>query len=69
MDTQKIEQLSIPIHAIHFDYSVLMQTTRFSFQTCLYSIYSIYLLKLYDKSIITLLTNDLTNIRGEISKI
>ena len=22
MDTQKIEQLSIPIHAIHFDYSV-----------------------------------------------
>ena len=40
--------------------------TSNSFQTCLYYI---YLLKLYDKSIIILLTNDLTNICANISKI
>ena len=42
------------------------QPTSNSFKTCLYSI---YLLKLYDKSITILLTNDLTNICSEISKI
>ena len=42
------------------------QSTSNSFQTCLYCI---YLLKLYDKSIIILLTNDLTNICSKISKI
>ena len=42
------------------------QSTSNSFQTCLYCI---YLLKLYDKSIIILLANDLTNICSEISKI
>ena len=42
------------------------QPTWNSFQTCLYCI---YLLKLYDKLIIILLTNDLTNICSEISQI
>ena len=42
------------------------QSTSNIFQTCLYCI---YLLKLYDKSIIVLLKNDLTNICSEISKI
>ena len=42
------------------------QPTSNSLQTCLYYI---YLLKLYDKLIILLLTNDLTNICSEISKI
>ena len=42
------------------------QPTSNSFQTCLYCI---YLLKLYDKSIIILLTNVLANICSEISKI
>ena len=42
------------------------QSTSNNFQMCLYCI---YLLKLYDKSIIILLTNDLTNICSEISKI
>ena len=37
-----------------------------SFQTCLYCI---YLFKLYDESIIILLTNDLANICSEISKV
>ena len=32
-------------------------------------LYCVYLFKLYDKSIIILLTNDLTNIYSEISKI
>ena len=42
------------------------QSISNSFQTCLYCI---YLLRLYDKSIIILLTNDLANICSEISKI
>ena len=42
------------------------QPTSNSFQTCLYCMYS---LKLYNKSIIILLTNDLANICSEISKI
>ena len=42
------------------------QSTSNSFQT---GLCCIYLLKLYDKSIIILLTNDLTNICSEISKI
>ena len=42
------------------------QPTSNSFQTCLYYI---YLLKLYDTSIIILLTNDLTNICSKISRI
>ena len=42
------------------------QPTSNSFETCLYYI---YLLKLYHKTIITLLTNNLTNICSEISKI
>ena len=42
------------------------EPTANSFQTCLYYI---YLLKLCDKSIIILLTNDLTDICREISKV
>ena len=42
------------------------QATSTSFQMCLYCI---YLLKLYYKSIIILLTNNLTNIWSEVSKI
>ena len=42
------------------------QTTAKGFQTCLYCI---YLFKLYDMSIIMLLTSDLTNICRKISKI
>ena len=42
------------------------QHSSSSFQTCLYCL---CLLKLYDKSIVILLTNDLTNVCSEISKI
>ena len=42
------------------------QSTSNSFQTCFYCIYS---LKFYDKLIIILLTNNLTNICSEMSKI
>ena len=42
------------------------QPTSNSFKMCLYSI---YLLKLYDRSITILLTNNLTNICSKISKI
>ena len=66
--SKNFEQLSISIQAIQGS-SVLVwckQLTSKSFQT---SLYCVYLLKLYDKWIIILLTNDLTNIFSEISKI
>ena len=64
---QQFDQLSIPIQAIRGENSVLMYTTHSkqlsNTSNCM------YLLKLYKKSIIVLLTNVLVNICSEISKI
>ena len=68
---KNFEQLFISIQAIQRDYKEITvcwraQTTSKNFQTCLYCV---YLLKLYDISIIIFLKNYLTKICGEISKI
>ena len=69
-DRQEFEQFSIPIQAPNntwrFTVCWCKQLSSISLKTCLYCM---YLVKLYDKSIIILLTCDLTNVCSEISKI
>ena len=70
LDMQKFEATShscaSDTRRLHSTVCSCKQPTSNSFQT---SLYCVYLLKLYDKSIIILLTNDSTNTCSKISKI